>query len=309
MTEWRDLAAGLADTVAGSGATSDPRWLDALRAVPRHILVPRFHRQRDGRWETVEEIAEVYRDVPLVTALLPDERGEPTVVSSSTKPGLMVRMLDALDVRDGQEVLEIGTGTGYGAALLDHVLGPGHVHSVDVGGGLVDLARRRLASLGRYPVLAAGDGLAGLPAHAPYDRIVATCSVPAVPWAWFEQVRPGGLVLVDLKIGLHAGSLVLLRRDGNRLTGRFLPRWAGFMPARDTDAAPAARRPAERSGPAEVRTPGSTPTRGRPRALVPRPGRTPTPDRLQPSRRRARHHRARRRRRLVGRGRAARRPR
>ncbi|MGI9002330.1 MAG: hypothetical protein ACR2GH_11770 [Pseudonocardia sp.] len=86
--------------------------------------------------------------------------------------------------------------------------------------------------------LVAVDGIAGLPEHAPYDRIIATCSVPAVPWAWAEQVRDGGLILVDVKHGSHAGNLVLLSRYADRLEGRFLPRWAGFMGMRSADAAP-----------------------------------------------------------------------
>src|SRR5699024_786179 len=65
-----------------------------------------------------------------------------------------------------------------------------------------------------------------------------TCSVPAIPPAWAEQVAAGGLILADLKPATHAGNLVLLRRHPDRLEGRFLPNWAGFMPLRHTDTAP-----------------------------------------------------------------------
>jgi protein-L-isoaspartate O-methyltransferase len=152
---------------------------------------------------------------------------------------LMVGMLDALDLRDHVRVLEIGTGTGYNAALMCHVLGDAAVHSVDVDPVLVDIARARLDSLGHRPLLAVGDGRAGLPSHAPYDRVIATCAFPAVPWAWAEQLVDGGLVLVDIKVGLLAGNLVLLRRTADRLDGRFLPSWAGFMTVRDRDRPPA----------------------------------------------------------------------
>jgi hypothetical protein len=77
-----------------------------------------------------------------------------------------------------------------------------------------------------------------MPEQAPFDRIIATCSLPAVPWAWAEQVREGGLVLVDVKRSVHAGNLVLLTRHVDRLEGRFLSRWAGFMAIRDADEAP-----------------------------------------------------------------------
>src|SRR6185295_2540938 len=180
-------------------------------------------------------LAGAYRDEALVTALLPDGHGGRAAVSSSTQPSLMVGMLDALDLGDHPRVLEIGTGTGYNAALMCHVLGDAAVHSVDVDPVLVDTARARLDSLGHHPLLAVGDGRAGLPSHAPYDRIIATCAFPAVPWAWAEQVVDGGLVLVDVKVALLAGSLVLLRRTSNRLEGNFLPSWAGFMAVRDRD--------------------------------------------------------------------------
>jgi protein-L-isoaspartate(D-aspartate) O-methyltransferase len=180
-------------------------------------------------------LAGAYRDEALVTALLPDGHGGLAAVSSSTQPSLMVGMLDALDLGNHPRVLEIGTGTGYNAALMCHVLGDGAVCSVDIDPNLVDAAGARLDSLGHRPVLAVGDGRAGLPSHAPYDRIIATCAFPAVPWAWAEQVVDGGLVLVDVKVALLAGSLVLLRRTSNRLEGNFLPSWAGFMAVRDRD--------------------------------------------------------------------------
>jgi protein-L-isoaspartate O-methyltransferase len=157
-------------------------------------------------------------------------------------PGLMTRMLETLDVRDGHRVLEIGAGTGYNAALLCHRLGAEHVFAVDIEPDLVALARQRLAHLGYYPTLVAADGVQGLPEHAPYDRIVATCSVPAVPWAWVAQTRKDGLILVDVKIGQQAGNLVLLRRCGQRIQGqraqeqsaqgRFDPTYGSFMSIR-----------------------------------------------------------------------------
>ncbi len=153
-------------------------------------------------------------------------------LSSTSTPGLMTRMLETLDIRDGHHVLEIGTGTGYNTALLTHRLGDTHVYSVDIETDLVDAARDRLAHLGYRPTLITADGAHGLPDHAPYDRILATCSVPAIPWAWVEQTRAGGLILTDLKLSIHAGNLVLLRRHPDRAEGRFDPTWAGFMPLR-----------------------------------------------------------------------------
>ena len=199
-------------------------------------------------------LAGAYRDEALVTALLPDGHGGLAAVSSSTQPSLMVGMLDALDLGNHPRVLEIGTGTGYNAALMCHVLGDAAVHSVDVDPALVDTARARLDSLGHHPLLAVGDGRAGLPGHAPYDRIIATCAFPEVPWAWAEQLVAGGLLLVDVKVGLLAGNLALLRRTPDRLEGRFLPAWAGFMAVRDRDRPPVWQEADPPVGPAEGET-------------------------------------------------------
>lgn len=182
-----------------------------MSAVPRHLLVPRAYQQDNtGAWrefETAMALERVYSPETLVTAL-EAVGGNRFPISSSTKPDLMVRMLEILDVQDGHRVLEIGTGTGYNAALLAHRLGDEQVFSVDVGEDLVDLARDRLDAAGYRPRLAAVDGVHGLPAHAPFDRIIATCSVPAVPWEWAQQLAPDGTILVDLKLANSAGNLV-----------------------------------------------------------------------------------------------------
>ena len=242
--QWRERARKLSQQLAANGVLDDPAWRAAFESVPRHVFVPRFYRQHpDGEWsETTTDddgwLDAVYSDEALVTALAEIESGSRVTVSSSSKPALMARMLEALDVHDGVKVLEIGTGTGYNAALLAHRLGDEHVFSVDISADLVDTARGRLAELGYAPTVAAVHGAGGLPEHAPYDRIIGTLSVPSVPWAWAEQLSDGGLVLIDVKRGAHAGNLALLRRLGDRLEGRFLAKWAGFMTIRDTDAAP-----------------------------------------------------------------------
>jgi|GEM_PF-345026 len=243
-TSWQPRADALAAAVAAALPSVDLAWLAAVAAVPRHVLVPRFHEQRRGAWISVDRddpgwLDAVYRDAPLVTALMPGPNGRQEVVSSSTKPALMVRMLDALAITEEHRVLEIGTGTGLNAGWLCHRLGSHAVSSVDIGAELVDLARARLATLGYRPDLAALDGRRGRPGHGRFDRIIATCSVPEVPRDWHQQLADDGRLLVDYKIGLHAGSLVLLHRRGDRLEGRFLPKWAGFMPVRDADTAPA----------------------------------------------------------------------
>ena len=98
-------------------------------------------------------------------------------------------MLEALEVTDGCRVLEIGTGSGYNAALLCERLGSEHVTSVHIDPDLVALARERLAANGYTPTLAA-DGADGYPRSALYDRIIATCSVPAIPRRGWHRPHP-----------------------------------------------------------------------------------------------------------------------
>ncbi len=265
IPDWPRQARALAAAMVAAGVLQDHRWRAAVESTPRHAFVPRFHVQRDGGWVSIDAADPIWRDAvytdtALITALLPDGAGRPTVVSSSTAPALMLRMLEALDVHDGHRVLEIGTGTGYNAALLCHRLGSPQVFSVDIGADLVTAARERLARCGHTPGLATRDGAAGFPENAPYDRIIATCSVPAVPWAWAEQLAVSGLLLVDYKIGLHAGSPILLRRHEDRLEGRFLPKWAGFMGIRERDGALPARTRVEHRGPAAMTTTRLPPT-------------------------------------------------
>jgi protein-L-isoaspartate O-methyltransferase len=142
-------------------------------------------------------------------------------------------MLESLDIHTGMRVLEVGTGTGYNAALLCHRLGAENVCSIDIEPDLVATAGDRLAALGYRPFLVAGDGADGVARHAPFDRLVATCAVSAVPWPWIEQTALGGKILTDVKVGLSAGNLVLLDRIGkHRAEGRFDSGQAAFMQLR-----------------------------------------------------------------------------
>jgi methyltransferase of ATP-grasp peptide maturase system len=247
---WRELTQRLADDISAAGKMRTPEWRAAVENVPRHVFVPRYYaddQNGHSRSWTLQEPASpdsitrwlelVYSRTTLVTQVADfADRGTQAAVSSSTKPDLMIRMLEALEVADGMRVLEIGTGTGYNAALLSHRLGAGNVFSVDVDPHLVVDARDRLARLGyAAATLAAVDGIEGLPEYAPYDRIIATCALFGVPAAWITQLRPDGLVLVHIEGPLGAGNLLALRHVApGTVQGRFLPWWGCFMRSRAT---------------------------------------------------------------------------
>ncbi len=238
MSDWRARAAALAAGLAARDGV-DSRWATAFAEVPRHVFVPRFYPDLDTL--TVVDGADpdrrehwltgVYRDESLVTqyGLTPGTTDLWQSTSSSTRPSLMARMLTLLDVKAGHGVLEIGTGTGYNAALLCHRLGSENVASLDIDSELVDTARQRLADLGFHPALTAGDGAAGLPEHSPYDRIIATCAARTIPPPWIAQLRPGGLIVADLR-GELASSLLVAHDNGDgTVSGKFLAEPGHFM--------------------------------------------------------------------------------
>ncbi|MFE9632889.1 methyltransferase domain-containing protein [Streptomyces sp. NPDC006463] len=226
--------------LTAAGVLDDPAWRAAFAAVPRHVFVPYFwtgrgagHErlwaedpdpERRARW-----LRGVYEDTPLATRLRDGE-----LVSSSSQPSLMAKMLRALDVRDGDNVLEIGAGTGYNAALLCHRLGDDLVTTVDLDEEITESARAHLAELGYHPVVVTGDGARGAPARAPFDRIMVTCTLPLIPHAWLAQCRPGARILAPLSTGLIA----LTVRDADFAEGRFLHNPAYFVPLRGATAAP-----------------------------------------------------------------------
>ncbi|QWF85802.1 methyltransferase domain-containing protein [Amycolatopsis sp. CA-230715] len=230
---WQARASALAAELAASGDLHDPAWAAAIAAVPRHLLVPTaYQQQSDGSWTEVDTAEIAYTATTLVTDLEHNR-----AVSSSTKPDLMVRMLEALDISDGHRVLEIGTGTGYNAALLAHRLGSPNVFSIDMDPHLIELSRQRLATAGFQPSVAARDGIHGWSEHALYDRIIATCSVPRIPASWVRQLVLGGKLIADVKFNTGAGNLAVLQRFDDRLEGHFTDRWAAFMEMRHHDDA------------------------------------------------------------------------
>ncbi|TCP43403.1 protein-L-isoaspartate(D-aspartate) O-methyltransferase [Tamaricihabitans halophyticus] len=247
---WEVLLARLTDELIAKDKLTSARWQAAFRATPRHVFVPEYFEQDNaGTWHRVvvddEMLTTIYRNVGLFTDVDDDGRG----VSSSSTPGLMTRMLELLDVRDDDTVLEIGTGTGYNTALLCAGLGAERVSSIDV--DYIETARKRLASLGYYPTLRTGDGINGIPDRAPFDRVLATVAVTRIPQAWLDQLADGGAVLADIKLNAMAGNLVLLHKRGNIAEGRFDTGQAWFMDMRHPNrsrppAIPAADRATQR---------------------------------------------------------------
>ncbi|MEU0809224.1 ATP-grasp peptide maturase system methyltransferase [Streptomyces sp. NPDC005970] len=249
----------LADRLEKGGALRSPAWRAAVMAVPRHLFVPAFFRPADSPrgtlWTPVTPglvggvdawLTEVYSDETLVTQLdggtHPADVGGPVPgdpTSSSTLPSLVVRMLEDLEPQEGERVLEVGTGTGYSTALMCHRLGSGQVTSVEYDRAAAERARAAITAAGYAPTLINGDGLLGHQDNAPYDRLIATCSVRTVPAEWLRQVRPGGTIVTTLSGWLYGSGLVRLNvGDSGTAEGTFLPGTVSFMIARPQAARP-----------------------------------------------------------------------
>ena len=223
-------------------------WGEVFRRVPREFFIPdAVHAGPMGdepsywvdRTEDPERWrAAVYADTTLLTQIADGEVGlsEDTVrtgapSSSSTAPSLVGEFLDLLDPYPGDRVLEVGTGTGWTAALLSERLGADSVTSVEVDEQVSKNAAGHLEISGHRPRLVVGDGLAGFPDGAPYDRVHVTCAVREVPLAWVEQTRPGGVIVAPWSPVQVRGHKLRLTATGDRAIGR-LHGGTAFMMAR-----------------------------------------------------------------------------
>jgi protein-L-isoaspartate(D-aspartate) O-methyltransferase len=229
----------LIDQIIARGALWSAPLTEAFRATPRHRFLDRvFHYTRQHGWRAVEarqpgraELRLLYSDRALTTRLSEPAEGRPAVpISSSSQPSLMAQMLEDLRLAAGLRTLEIGSGTGYNAALLARVVG--RVVSVEVDRRVLAEAEEHLR---RFPDRAVefrhADGRLGLPAEAPFDRIMVTAATPDLEPAWLEQLAPAGLVQAPLELTPGLAYLVQGTWTGGCFEGR-LTRPAYFMPLR-----------------------------------------------------------------------------
>lgn len=225
-----DLRRRLTDHLSAEGVLRSPDWVRAFASVAREHFVPAFTlRTADGLRACREGepgyMETVYSDASLITQR--DAGG--TATSSSSQPRVMAAMLEALP-GDATIVLEIGTGTGYNAALLCERYGSERVISIDIDPDLTMAARPRLHTAGYTPTLLTGDGVTAHTPGTPYSAVIATCGLPRIPPAWLAQLAPGGAIIANLGYGL-----VALRADEHgAAAGHFLPEVAAFMTARPT---------------------------------------------------------------------------
>ena len=199
------------------GALRTPVVQRALETVPRH----RF----------VEAVSPEMAYADIAVTVKTNEAG--TAISSASQPTIVAAMLELSDLGPGHGVLEIGTGTGYNAALLASIVGAeGRVVTVELDDDLAVAARERLHELDFADVeVVTGDGAAGHLQGAPYDRIIVTTGAPRIAGAWVDQLRDGGRLVVPVVNSDGVGKIHCLVRQGAGLEEvTSMP--CGFLPMR-----------------------------------------------------------------------------
>jgi protein-L-isoaspartate O-methyltransferase len=240
---WAELVADL----TAEGVLAEP-WRAAFLAVPRETFIPEVIWRDAGddlvplcRWkEPAEWLRRAYGPRYVITQV---DDGAPAghqgrgrmATSSASRPDIVALMLQAGQLEPGMRVLEIGTGTGYTAALLAHRLGGGNVTTIEIDPQLAARARTALATAGYEGVtVITGDGAHGYPDGAPFDRVLSTVAAPRVPYAWVAQTRPGGLVVTPWgRAYKPVGLLSLTVGADGTATGGLVNTTISFMQLRD----------------------------------------------------------------------------
>lgn len=187
--DWTAQREAMIDALVQAGYISDPDVIAAMRAVPRHEFVPQDHRRL------------AYLDMPL-----PIGYGQ-----TISAPGIVGMMTQALRPKPADRVLEIGTGSGYQAAVLARLVA--HVYSIEIVEPLATSAAERLRRLGFENVtVRAGDGYQGWPEEAPFDAIIVTCAPTEVPAALVRDLKVGGVMCIPVGEQGQVQKLLLIEK-------------------------------------------------------------------------------------------------
>ncbi len=196
---WIEARTRMVDQQLAGRDIRDPRVLDAMRRVPRHEFVPEALR------------GSAYADSPLPI-------GHDQTIS---QPYIVAYMSEALELEPSHRVLEIGTGSGYQAALLGELAA--EVYTIEIVAPLAERARATLKQLGYSNVhVRTGNGYLGWPEEAPFDRVMVTAAPDAVPQPLIEQLKIGGLMAIPVGVG-NQELRILRRTDRGIETLRTLP--------------------------------------------------------------------------------------
>jgi protein-L-isoaspartate(D-aspartate) O-methyltransferase len=195
MTDLSNARERLVASLLRRGYIVSPQVEKAMRTVPREEFLPRDLRD------------EAYIDTPLPI-------GDGQTISA---PHMVAIMVEKLDLVPGMDVLEIGAGSGYHAAVVAEAISPGgHVYSMERLPSLAEFAQDNLRRAGydRMVSVIVGDGSKGLPEHAPYDRIFVACGAPDIPQPLVDQLKVDGEMLIPVGERYYQDLIKVVRRKG-----------------------------------------------------------------------------------------------
>ncbi|MFQ5440007.1 MAG: protein-L-isoaspartate(D-aspartate) O-methyltransferase [Nitrosopumilaceae archaeon] len=185
----------LIKSMKNSGFLNDPKVERAIRQNPRHKFVPK---SLEGK---------AYQDIPL--SLMKKQ--------TISQPSVVARMTEFLQIKEGQKILEIGSGSGWQAGILSFLASPGKIFSIDRHPELVNFAKENLRKLGISNVeVLFGDGSLGIQKESPFDRIIITAACKKVPAPLFDQLALDGLLIAP--VGEYPQSLILFKKTSQGIS-------------------------------------------------------------------------------------------
>ena len=193
--DYQDARSAMVDTLVDERIISNERVIQSMKKVPRHQFVPRGQQPS------------AYDDTPL-----PIGEGQ-----TITAPSVVGMMTEALQPQPTDRVLEIGTGSGYQAAVLAEIVR--HVYTIEIVEQLATTAKTRLQDLGYTNITVRhGDGYKGWPEHAPFDKIIVTAAPEQIPPALIDQLKDGGRMVIPIAEDGWAQKLYLVEKTGDQIT-------------------------------------------------------------------------------------------
>ena len=214
--------------------------IQAFEETPRHLFVEKYRNHGVPEWFTVtdqnleEHLSTLYADQPAILFGSDEDfesKNGTKQVSTISQPSFVMRLIDLLDIQEGQTVFELGAASGWNAALMSRITGPkGRVVTVEIIPEIAHSAKERLQRLGYENVtVVSGDAGDGCSDYAPFNRVMFTAGAFDLPKSLHSQVKDGGLLLFVLKNKGGADTLIRLKKSGDHFTANFaMP--CGFVP-------------------------------------------------------------------------------
>lgn len=192
-----------------SGYLKSKKLEEALRKYPRHEFIPKNLRELS------------YRDSPLSI-------GHGQTIS---QPSVTVLMTETLNVKEGNKILEIGSGSGWSASLLSYLVGEkGFVYTIERIKGLAAFAKKNLEKFDiKNAKVYERDGSLGLKEHAPFDRIIMACACPDIPKPFIQQLKKDGIMVLP-KGNLYMQKMIVIKKVKDRIEKKELPGYFVFVP-------------------------------------------------------------------------------